>query len=271
MRAPTTLMLGIALIAGAGHGPGTTAWGAQEDTGVPLPTAKPGRPEKDGQPRKPPEAAARTPPGIGPSPNPGQAEDATPALSGTAPPFDLTAAKACEAELAKRGVTFKVLDPIKEQNGCGAERPLSLESIADGVVLEGGATARCEIALALDTWMQETVQPSAKLHLGTRVEAMGIGSHYDCRGRNGSTSGKLSEHAFANGIDILGFRLEDKRDIAVKAMDGSADPGRAFLAAVRASACAYFTTVLGPGTDSAHGEHLHFDLASRGSGYRMCQ
>jgi hypothetical protein len=187
------------------------------------------------------------------------------------PPFDREAAKACEGELTKRGVAFKVMDEIREANGCGAERPLSIASLGEGVALEGGVTARCEVVLALDTWMRHTVQPSAKLHLGSSVKAIGIGSHYECRGRNGDPDAKLSEHAFANGVDIATFKLDGKPDVAMAIRDGSAEPERAFQAAVRAAACAYFTTVLGPGTDSAHAEHLHFDLATRKNGYRLCQ
>jgi Extensin-like protein C-terminus len=41
--------------------------------------------------------------------------------------------------------------------------------------------------------------------------------------------------------------------------------------ALRTSACARFTTVLGPGADSYHDEHIHIDLAERGGGYRLCQ
>jgi hypothetical protein len=44
-----------------------------------------------------------------------------------------------------------------------------------------------------------------------------------------------------------------------------------FREAVRASACARFTTVLGPGSDAYHAGHIHLDLAVRRNGYRICQ
>ena len=41
--------------------------------------------------------------------------------------------------------------------------------------------------------------------------------------------------------------------------------------AVLQSVCARFTTVLGPGSDWYHEDHIHLDLAERRSGYRICQ
>jgi hypothetical protein len=41
--------------------------------------------------------------------------------------------------------------------------------------------------------------------------------------------------------------------------------------ALRETACARFTTVLGPGSDGHHEGHIHLDLAERGHGYRICQ
>ena len=38
-----------------------------------------------------------------------------------------------------------------------------------------------------------------------------------------------------------------------------------FETAARAGACGYFHTVLGPGSDSYHRTHWHFDLEVRGS------
>jgi hypothetical protein len=40
---------------------------------------------------------------------------------------------------------------------------------------------------------------------------------------------------------------------------------------VRQSACARFMTVLGPGSDGYHEEHIHVDLAERKTDYRICQ
>ena len=40
---------------------------------------------------------------------------------------------------------------------------------------------------------------------------------------------------------------------------------------IRTVACTRFSTVLGPGSDGHHEEHIHVDLAERRGGYKMCQ
>jgi hypothetical protein len=40
---------------------------------------------------------------------------------------------------------------------------------------------------------------------------------------------------------------------------------------LRKSVCARFTTVLGPGSDGYHEDHVHVDLAERRGGYRICE
>ena len=37
------------------------------------------------------------------------------------------------------------------------------------------------------------------------------------------------------------------------------------------SVCARFTTVLGPGSDGYHEDHIHLDLMERRNNYRICQ
>ena len=46
---------------------------------------------------------------------------------------------------------------------------------------------------------------------------------------------------------------------------------RDFRDRMRKSACARFSTVLGPGSDGYHENHVHVDLAQRSHGHRMCQ
>jgi hypothetical protein len=46
---------------------------------------------------------------------------------------------------------------------------------------------------------------------------------------------------------------------------------KAWREGIRASACARFSTVLGPGSDGYHEEHIHLDLAERHNNYKVCQ
>src|SRR3712207_7448047 len=42
-------------------------------------------------------------------------------------------------------------------------------------------------------------------------------------------------------------------------------PEASFQSAIQKAACPIFNTVLGPGSDAAHGDHLHLDLRERRS------
>lgn len=187
------------------------------------------------------------------------------------PRFDLTEATACEATLRRNGVRFERLDPIDDGGGCGTQRPLEIAEVGDGITISGNVRLRCQTALALHEWVDQVVVPSAQTHLGTDLTEVRISTSYQCRRRNNAATGKLSEHAFANGVDVMAFVFEDRPPIPVTARPESAEAERAFQAAARGGACAYFTTVLGPGSDAAHNGHFHLDLAERSSGYRICQ
>lgn len=186
-----------------------------------------------------------------------------------APPFDLAAAKSCEAELKNLGVMFKVLSPLNE-SGCGTERPLLLANLPKGITLAEPKILRCQTALSLANWTLKAVLPAAKLHLKAKLKQVDVGTHYMCRRRNNRPTGKFSEHAFANAVDISGFQFASGKRLAVKPRSGGA-PESVFQATVRAAACDHFTTVLGPGSNAAHADHFHFDTAYRRSGYRLCE
>ena len=40
---------------------------------------------------------------------------------------------------------------------------------------------------------------------------------------------------------------------------------------IRSTACARFSTVLGPGSDGYHEEHIHLDLEPRRNNYKICE
>lgn len=191
------------------------------------------------------------------------------------PPFDLAEAKKCEIELEKRRIKFTVLNKITDVKGCLVERPLKLSALGNAIKLSGEITTRCEVVLALDDLISRVAIPSAKLHLGKKLTHVKTSTSYQCRTRNGAQGAKVSEHGFANGIDITGFMFTDGTVMPVspkKDITSNSDLNAVkFQAAIRAGACAYFTTVLGPGTNAAHKDHFHFDLAYRKGGYRLCE
>jgi hypothetical protein len=103
------------------------------------------------------------------------------------------------------------------------------------------------------------------------LSAIGIGSSYVCRRRNNAETGKLSEHATGNAVDISGFVFSDGSRFDIQLRDRTGTAQESFQKAIRFGACQYFTTVLGPGSDAHHDDHLHFDLAQRRGGYRLCR
>jgi hypothetical protein len=75
---------------------------------------------------------------------------------------------------------------------------------------------------------------------------------------------RLSEHGYANAVDISGFMLEDGRTITVKKGWRGDEREQAFLRDVHQGGCREFMTVLGPNYDGNHHDHFHLDLARHG-------
>ena len=73
-------------------------------------------------------------------------------------------------------------------------------------------------------------------------------------------------------MDILAIGFAEREPLLVaERFDDPEAPESRFQRRIREGACAYFTTVLGPGTDAAHADHFHLDLRQRKRGYRLCQ
>ncbi|GJE42365.1 extensin family protein [Methylobacterium soli] len=174
---------------------------------------------------------------------------------------------ACRRRLTRLGVTFEPLPPV-ENGQCGAARPLRLTAL-DGVALPQAVTLVCGAAEALARWTTE-VQVAAERDLGAPLKALTIGTSYECRGQNHDPDAKLSEHAFANGVDVMSFSIGERAPVGVGPLPEGTPEAR-FQAGVRARACGFFRTVLGPGSDAAHANHLHLDERERNAGHRLCQ
>jgi hypothetical protein len=106
---------------------------------------------------------------------------------------------------------------------------------------------------------------------GVRVVEIKQISAYSCRGMNGNPHAHISEHAFGNALDIAAFTLADGRRIAVKTGWRGMPEEQGFLRDVQATACQQFNTVLAPGSNSHHEDHIHVDLMRRASRRTICQ
>jgi hypothetical protein len=133
------------------------------------------------------------------------------------------------------------------------------------------ATLACPLVSALDRWVSEGVQPAALHWFGTQVtEIKQIGS-YSCREMVGSGTSSMSEHAFGDALDIAGFTFADGRKITVKDGWHGTPEEQGFLHDVQLYACETFTTVLAPGYNVYHYDHMHVDLMRRSSGSHPCR
>lgn len=178
---------------------------------------------------------------------------------------------ACLAALDALGVGYERAEPVSEQGNpdCGMANPVTVTALAPGVALEPPSTMRCATALAGAAWVADVVLPlSRKLEGRGEVVAIDQGTAYLCRPR---ADGEMSEHAFGNALDVMGFRFAAGEPIVVQPRAGDGTLDEAFQRAVRAGACLDFATVLGPGSDADHADHLHFDVKAREGGFRICE
>jgi hypothetical protein len=139
------------------------------------------------------------------------------------------------------------------------------------VAVKPAATLACPIVSVLDHWLAESVQPAAQRWFGARVVEIKQISAYSCRGMNGNSHAHISEHAFGNALDIAAFTLADGRRITVKDGWHGLPEEQGFLRDVQGAACQQFTTVLAPGSNPYHYDHIHVDLMRRASRRLICE
>ncbi|WP_332119438.1 extensin family protein [Azorhizobium caulinodans] len=185
-------------------------------------------------------------------------------------------AQAEEKCIAEGGVTPSVyIEPMRSIDGpgaCGMEHPFKVAALNDGTVgIEPKATLACPMVREVDAWIAQVVQPAAMAWMGAPVVAIKQMSSYSCRGMNGQPGAKISEHAFGNALDVGGFRFANGVDISVKNGWKGPPEARGFLLQVQAGACEAFTTVLAPGSNIFHYDHIHVDLMRRNNPRLICK
>jgi hypothetical protein len=180
------------------------------------------------------------------------------------------APSACQLRLTPDRAVFKPLGEIAGPGECGGSDIVSLERVVARnrvpIAISPPATLRCETAEAIVTWVRDDLVAHVAT-LGSGLAAIENFDSFECRGQNRIQGARLSEHGRANALDIRALRLKDGRTV----QPTDAAVSRDFRLTMRTSACARFTTVLGPGSDGYHEDHIHVDLAERHSGYRICQ
>lgn len=179
-----------------------------------------------------------------------------------APSFTTPDAKQCAVDLQQAGVKFTPLPNQDHGGGCSSIDSVKLLDIGTPVTNLGPMT--CPLARNFAAWVEYAVRPAARLYFKTEVVKVETFGTYSCRNIYGGRSGRLSQHAFSNAVDVSGFVLADGRRIM---LDGGWDGDRSsqqFLRALHKSACRRFGTVLSPDYNAAHYNHFHLDMSGNG-------
>lgn len=190
-----------------------------------------------------------------------------------APWRDEVEAKCLSSGAVKMSAYVEPMNRIDGPGACGMQQPLRVSAFANGTIgLTSRATMSCSAVSSVNRWITEVVEPAAILYYRQHVTAMTVGS-YSCRNQDSKWIANISEHAFGNAVDVMGFKFSDGRSMSV--VNGWKGDARdqAFLREIAMDACDYFTTVLAPGSDSYHANHIHVDLARHDSSWQrhVCQ
>lgn len=177
----------------------------------------------------------------------------------------------CLLDLTSSGVAIaESLPPITAHDGCGADDVVRLHAVvidkASRVELKPAPTLRCGLAIELSRWIRQDVATEV-LALGATLAEIESDGSYECRPRNNVPDSGISEHGLANAIDVHSFKLTNGKRYEFT------DPivNESVRQKLKSSACARFSTVLGPGSDEYHENHIHLDLKERRNGFRLCQ
>lgn len=177
----------------------------------------------------------------------------------------------CYAILRDAGVPAAAVPPRSVRGSiCGYR---------DGVAFGAGSrfepdrlVTACPVAAALWKWQRDTLDPTAMRKFGRPLARIEHYGSFECRRVGHRPTGRMSEHATADAVDISGFVLADGTRISVRQGWKGDSPQREFLRDARDGACALFATTLTPDYDAAHFDHFHLDQAPRGKfGAGLCR
>lgn len=181
---------------------------------------------------------------------------------------------ACPAVFSGQ-VEATVLPPIDEGQ-CKVQSPLSVTGVLVSgrmVPLNAPATIGCPVATALPQWAG-AIDGYLWARENAHLTGISVGTSFACRNRNNAETGDISEHGFADAMDVTGFSLSDGRTFALPGgwADALSPEGRA-LRFAHDSACGLFTTTLGPEANALHSDHIHVDLGCHGKTCtaRLCE
>ncbi|MBI1869252.1 MAG: extensin family protein [Methylocystis sp.] len=197
---------------------------------------------------------------------------------GNGEPIPESSIDACLTRLSALGVTAQAAPaPLDHNEACVVAMPIQVKTVTgryglgSAIQFPNQPLIDCRLAEPLAHWLGEVVAPIFAANFSSPLRAVRTGPGYECRNRNREATSKISAHAMGLALDISGFELANGQIVSV----GSAnDPvAEAVLRTIRTAGCGWFTTILGPGADAAHADHLHVDVQQHGSTdrFRICE
>ncbi len=163
---------------------------------------------------------------------------------------------ACLKKLAKTPMQFTPVQDHTEPDGCALRNVVSISQ--SSIAYNAPFLVTCSMARSLDKFERKVVQPAAQKAFQQPVVRIHHFGTYNCRPMRGSRR-LLSEHAYANAIDIRAFELQDGTMISVKDHWKDAGEKSEFLHTIARRGCSVFQTVLTPNYNQLHHDHFHFD------------
>jgi hypothetical protein len=177
----------------------------------------------------------------------------------------------CEQRLRDLGVAFRQAPiPLRQKRRgtymCGNEQAVAYRHGPERIRYGAAPLVSCRLALAM-AHFEHVLQEEATRAFGRRVRRIEQGGTYNCR-RMTRFQNLVSEHSYANAIDVRAFILDDGRRVSVLRHFGALDreplstEGK-FLRrlARRLYDERAFSVVLTPYWDALHRDHFHFDMA----------
>jgi len=175
----------------------------------------------------------------------------------------------CHERLEKAGVTFSAASlPVKARRGgitCGAPDVVVYQGSRSEIRWSPAPIVTCTMALSLAR-LDAVIQEEALRLFGKRVVRIEQGGTYVCRKM--ARFRMVSEHSYANAIDLRSLRLENGRTLDIAKAFGALTteptlPAPVFLRTIarRSYDEGLFSVVLTRFFDELHREHFHFEQA----------
>ncbi|MFC0268945.1 extensin-like domain-containing protein [Kushneria aurantia] len=148
---------------------------------------------------------------------------------------------------------------------CQLENVVRVRSTS--VAFSSSFLATCPMALAWTLYERHRLQPAAREIFDAPVSRVDHVGSFACRNVYGRESGRRSEHATAEALDVTGFRFADGSRARVIADWEDGGPRGEFLHRALSESCDTFGNALGPEYNAAHRDHFHLGMR----GYGICR